>query len=96
MLESSCRICLQRRETQVPSLGGEDPLEEGVATRSRILAWRIPCTEEPGGLQSMGSQESDTAERQTHSHPEALKSPLPVASLFIDVAGDAPFHTAIV
>ena len=40
----------------VPSLGREDPLEEGIATHSRILAWRIPWTEEPGGLQSMGSQ----------------------------------------
>ena len=44
------------RETWVPSLGGEDPLEEGMATHSSILAWRIPWTEEPGGLQSMGSQ----------------------------------------
>ena len=35
---------------------GEDPLEEGMATHSSILAWRIPWTEEPGGLQSMGSQ----------------------------------------
>ena len=41
---------------QVQSLGGEDTLEEGVATRSGILAWRIPWTEEPGRLQSMGSQ----------------------------------------
>ena len=38
------------------SLGGEDPLEKGMATRSSILARRIPWTEEPGGLQSMGSQ----------------------------------------
>ena len=44
------------RETWVPSLGREDPLEEGMATHSSILAWRIPWTEEPGGLQSMGSQ----------------------------------------
>ena len=43
-------------ETWVWSLGGEDPLEEGMATHSSILAWRIPWTEEPGGLQSMGSQ----------------------------------------
>ena len=43
------------QETQVWSLGWEDPLEKGMATRSSILAWRIPCTEEPGGLQSMGS-----------------------------------------
>ena len=42
--------------TQVRSLGREDPLEEGMATHSSVLAWRIPWTEEPGGLQSMGSQ----------------------------------------
>ena len=41
-------------ETQVQSLGGEDPLEKGTATRSSILAWRIAWTEEPGGLLSMG------------------------------------------
>ena len=40
---------------EVPSLGREDPLEEGMATHSSTLAWRIPGTEEPGGLQSMGS-----------------------------------------
>ena len=40
----------------VLSLGWEDPLEEGIATQSSILAWRTPWTEEPGGLQSMGSQ----------------------------------------
>ena len=43
-------------ETQVRSLDGEDPLEKEMATHSSILAWRIPWTEEPGGLQSMGSQ----------------------------------------
>ena len=43
-------------ETWVRSLGWEDPLEEGMATHSSILAWRIPWTEEPGGLQSMESQ----------------------------------------
>ena len=42
------------QETQVQSLGWDDPLEEGMATQSSILAWRIPWTEEPGGLQSMG------------------------------------------
>ena len=42
------------QETEVPSLGGENPLEEEMATHSGILAWRIPWTEEPGGLQSMG------------------------------------------
>ena len=48
------------QETWVRSLGREDPLEKEMASHSSILAWRIPWTEEFGGLQSMGSQESDT------------------------------------
>ena len=44
------------QETQVPSLGQEDPLEEGMTTHSSILTWRISWTEEPGRLQSMGLQ----------------------------------------
>ena len=47
---------LEMQDTQVWSLGWEDPLEKGMATHSSILAWRIPWTEEPGGLQSMGLQ----------------------------------------
>ena len=47
------------QETQVRSLGREDPLEKEMATHSRILAWRIPWTKEPDGLQSMGVTESD-------------------------------------
>ena len=43
-------------KTQVRFLGQEDPLEKGMATHSSILDWRIPWTEDPGGLQSMGSQ----------------------------------------
>ena len=43
-------------ETQVQSLGREDPLEKEMATHSSVLAWNVPWTEEPGGLQSMGSQ----------------------------------------
>ena len=46
-------------ETQVPSLDQEDPLEEGVATHSSILAWKIPRREEPDGLQSWGHRELD-------------------------------------
>ena len=46
----------ETREMQVLSLGWEDPLEEGMATHSSILVWRIPWTEEPGRLQSMGLQ----------------------------------------
>ena len=46
----------EMQEMAVPSLGQEDPLEKEMTTHSSILAWRIPWTEEPGGLQSMGSQ----------------------------------------
>ena len=48
------------QETWVRSLDSEDPVEKEMATHSSIFAWRISWTEEPGGLQSMGSQESDT------------------------------------
>ena len=50
-------------ETWVRSLGREDPLEKEMATHSSILAWRIPWTEELGGLQSTGRKELDTTER---------------------------------
>ena len=55
------------QETRIRSLGQEDPLEKGMATHSSILAWRIPWTEEPGGLQSTELQESDTTDRLTLS-----------------------------
>ena len=48
-------------------LGLEDILEEGMATHSSIIGWRIPWTEEPGRLQSIGSQESDTTEAAWHA-----------------------------
>ena len=51
------------RETWLWSLGWEDPLEKETAAHSSTLAWKIPWTEEPGKLQSMGLQESDTTER---------------------------------
>ena len=54
-------------KTQVRSLGWEDPLEKEMATHSSTLAWRIPWTEEPGGLQSRGCRELDTTERLTHN-----------------------------
>ena len=53
----------EMRETWVRSLGKEDPLEKEMATHSGILAWRIPRTEEPGGLQSRGHKESDMTEQ---------------------------------
>ena len=55
-LPGDTRDMQETQETRVQSLGEEDPLEEGVATHSSILAWRILWTEEPGGLQSMGLQ----------------------------------------
>ena len=47
---------LAMQETRVPLLGQEDPMQKEIATHSSILAWKIPWTEEPGGLQSMGSE----------------------------------------
>ena len=54
-------------ETWVQSLGWEDPLEEDMATRSSILAWKIPRTEEPGGYGPWGRKESDTT-KHAHTH----------------------------
>ena len=65
------RICLQGM--QVRSLGWEDPLEEAVASHSSILAWKIPWSEEPGGLQSMGPQKSQT---QLSTHTFAISNEL--------------------
>ena len=59
-------------ETRVQSLSQEDPLEEGTAPHSSILAWRIPWTEEPGGLQPIGSQRvRDDCTSLAHVHTEA-------------------------
>ena len=68
-------VCQCWRQIQIQSLGQEDPLEEDVATYSSLLAWRIPWTEEPGGLQSIGWQRvrhdwSDWA--RTHMSPREL------------------------
>ena len=60
MVECACRS--KRQETQVQSLGWEDPLEEVMATHSSILAWEIPWAEKPGRLQSMGHKELDMTE----------------------------------
>ena len=56
------------QEMEVQSLGREDPLEKEMATHSSIPAWRIPWTEEPGELQSMGSQEPDKTQQVNHRH----------------------------
>ena len=60
-------------ETQIQSLGQNDHLEEEMTIHSSILAWKIPWTEEPGGLQSMGSQELDTTYQLNH-HRETTKA----------------------
>ena len=57
----------ESQETEVPSLSQEDPLEEGMATHSSILAWKIPWMEEPGRLQSMGLQSRTQLSNFTHS-----------------------------
>ena len=73
------------RDTWVCSLGQEDALEEGMATHSSILAWRIPWTEEPGGLQSMGSQrvrhDQNNSARTTHTYDQVSTS----SSLYINI-----------
>ena len=55
------------QETRVQSLSCEDPLEKEMTTHTSILAWRIPWTEEPGRLQTMGSRDSDTTEQLVHT-----------------------------
>ena len=71
------------QETWVWSLGGEDPLEEEMATHSSILAWRIPWTEEPGGLQSRVSQRA--GHNWAHTHNFLNDASLMVVSIFISL-----------
>ena len=67
-------------ETWVRPLGWEDPLEEEMATYSSVLAWRIPRTQEPGRLQSMGCKESDTTWRlNSFSFIHSVGGPHPVS-----------------
>ena len=60
---------VQETQTQVRSLGEEDPPQEEIATHSSILSWRIPWTEELGGLQSMDAKESDMTEIKQQQQP---------------------------
>ena len=71
------------QETQVQSLGWEDPLEKEMATRSSILAWAIPWTEEPGGLQPTGLQ----SRTRLSAHARTLLSVVSFAGLFSDFKG---------
>ena len=61
----------ETQEMQVGSLGREDPLKEEMATHSSVLAWRIPWTEVPGGLQSMGSQRVGHDSATEHPHMQS-------------------------
>ena len=61
----------ETQEMWVPSLGQEDPLEEEMATHSSVLAWKIPWTEEPGGLQSKVSQRLDMTEHEHRTQDRA-------------------------
>ena len=70
LVSQSVKNMSAMQETQVWSLGQEDPLEEEMPTHSSILAWRIPWTEQPGGLQSM---QSDMTERLNHHHDIPLE-----------------------
>ena len=76
------------QETHIRFLGREDPLEKGMATHFSILAWRIPWTEEPGGLQTMGSQESDTTEVTKHARRN-MRLLFPASNSFQDVDKNA-------
>ena len=94
------------QETWVQSLGREDPLEKEMATHSSILAWRIPWTEEPGGLQSVGFQKSDITWQLNHhqwlmrASQVALVGKYPLANAgdmrlgFDPWVGKIPYRTA--
>ena len=76
MLVAKNRLPMQEtQETRIQSMGWEDPLEEGTATHSSTLAWRISWTEEHGGLLSTGCKESGTTER-LHFHFHSLEETL--------------------
>ena len=82
------------QKTKVWSLDGEDPLEKGIATHSRILVWRIPWTEEPGRLQSMGLQ-SSTWLRTNTSHFPGSSLPPSFLSVHHSLSFSAPcLHSA--
>ena len=75
-------------------LGQEDPLEEGMATHSGILAWRIPWTEEPGGLQSMESQRVRHDRVTEHTHSRCIHENSAI-SIKISVTKTSPKHTKV-
>ena len=75
VVQESARPCRRRRTPWFWSPGQEDPLEKEMATHSSVLAWKIPQTEEAGGLQSMGWQELDTTEHARAQYSAAPPQP---------------------
>ena len=73
LLAHTVKNLLAMQETHIPFLGREDSLEKGMATRSSILAWEIPWTEEPSGPSSWGCKELDMTERLTHTYTHRVK-----------------------
>ena len=65
----------ETQEMQVQSRGQENSLEEGIANHSSILAWRIPCTEDPGGIQSVGSQSPTRLSMLAHTPLYGYRTP---------------------
>ena len=80
------RISLPMKETQIWSLGPEDPLEKEMATHSSILAWRIPWTEEPGGLQPMELQR--VRHDSTHMHSREMLEARSISWSFLHLEGN--------
>ena len=72
LLAQSVKSLPAMQETQVQFLGREDPLEEKLANSFNILAWEIPWMEEPGGLQSVGSKESDMTKHTQHARSRTV------------------------
>ena len=79
------------QDTWVRSLGQEDPLKKGMATHSSILAWRIPWTEEPGRLQSVGRRELDMTERLSIVHSTSYDSRVLEVELKYSFISEDPF-----
>ena len=81
----------EMQETQVQSLSQEDPLEKEMSIHSSILAWRIPWTEEPGGLQSMGLQRvgHDWVTEHTHCIAKCLPKVVPVQIIVYETPCEA-------
>ena len=80
------------QETWVQSLGWEDPLEKGMAIHSSILVWRISWTEEPGGLQSMGSTRSQINTRNDSKALSFLDNPSTIHKCFLELPSSEPLN----